>query len=66
MIDQFCPGCDLEVDGGLEPHTAPLVVEAGATVLVAGSAIYSVPEGPAIGMDRLKKGLAGAIPATRN
>ena len=43
MIDQVCPGCDLEVDGGLEPHTAPLVVEAGATVLVAGSAIYSRP-----------------------
>jgi ribulose-phosphate 3-epimerase len=58
MIDQVRPGCELEVDGGIEPHTAPLVVEAGATVLVAGSAIYGVPEGPAAGIDRLRKGLA--------
>ena len=31
---------DIEVDGGIDPETAPLVVEAGATVLVAGSAIF--------------------------
>ena len=48
----------LEVDGGVESHTAPLLVEAGATVLVAGSAIYGFAEGPAAGIDRLKKGLA--------
>ena len=30
MIDQVRPDCELEVDGGIEPHTAPLVVEAGA------------------------------------
>jgi ribulose-phosphate 3-epimerase len=60
MIDQVCPGCELEVDGGVEPHTAPLVVEAGATVLVAGSAIYGDKEGPSVGIDRLKNGLAAA------
>ena len=31
---------DIEVDGGVDPVTAPLCVEAGATALVAGSAIY--------------------------
>ncbi|HRN83794.1 MAG TPA: ribulose-phosphate 3-epimerase [Hyphomicrobium sp.] len=31
---------DLEVDGGVTPETAPLVVEAGANVLVAGSAVF--------------------------
>ena len=31
---------DIEVDGGITPKTAPLVVEAGANVLVAGSAIF--------------------------
>ncbi len=31
----------ISVDGGIDPTTAPLVVEAGATVLVAGSAIYN-------------------------
>ena len=32
--------CDLEVDGGIAPDTAPLAVEAGANVLVAGSAVF--------------------------
>src|SRR3984893_7641187 len=40
MIDEIRPGCDLEVDGGIEPTTAPLAVDAGANVLVAGSAIF--------------------------
>ncbi|MFZ5703001.1 MAG: ribulose-phosphate 3-epimerase [Pseudomonadota bacterium] len=31
---------DLEVDGGITPVTAPLVVAAGANVLVAGSAVF--------------------------
>ena len=31
----------IAVDGGIHPDTAPLVVEAGATVLVAGSSVYN-------------------------
>ncbi|MEO9615654.1 MAG: ribulose-phosphate 3-epimerase [Nitratireductor sp.] len=31
---------DIEVDGGVTPQTAPLVAAAGATVLVAGSAVF--------------------------
>jgi len=31
---------DIEVDGGITPETAPLVVSAGATALVAGSAVF--------------------------
>lgn len=31
---------DIEVDGGVDPVTGPLCVEAGATALVAGSAIF--------------------------
>ncbi|WP_167648591.1 ribulose-phosphate 3-epimerase [Mameliella alba] len=30
----------IEIDGGVDPTTAPLVVEAGADVLVAGSAVF--------------------------
>ncbi len=30
----------IEIDGGVTPETAPLVVAAGATVLVAGSAVF--------------------------
>lgn len=32
---------ELEVDGGVNPETARLCVEAGATVLVAGSAVFN-------------------------
>ncbi len=30
----------IEIDGGVDPTTAPLVVAAGADVLVAGSAVF--------------------------
>jgi ribulose-phosphate 3-epimerase len=33
----------IEVDGGITPDTAPLVIEAGATALVAGSAVFGKP-----------------------
>jgi len=56
LIDQVKPECDLEVDGGIDPETARLCVEAGADVLVAGSSIFgsnaSVPEA----MNRLRAG----------
>ena len=39
--DQIKPGCELEVDGGIDESTAPLAIAAGANVLVAGSAIFS-------------------------
>ena len=40
LIDTLAPGCELEVDGGVDAETAPLCVEAGADVLVAGSAVF--------------------------
>src|SRR4029450_1767968 len=54
MIDEIKPGCDLEVDGGIDATTAPLTVEAGANVLVAGSAIFNASEGIAAAMKRLR------------
>lgn len=47
IIDQYNPNCELEVDGGISPKTAPFVVEAGANVLVAGSAVYGAQDIPA-------------------
>ena len=44
IINQYNPACDLEVDGGINPATARKVVEAGANVLVAGSAVYGAPD----------------------
>lgn len=40
MIDATGRDIDLEIDGGIGPDTARTVVEAGANVLVAGSAIF--------------------------
>ena len=47
IIEKYNPACELEVDGGIAPKTAPLVVEAGANVLVAGSAVYGKEDIPA-------------------
>jgi ribulose-phosphate 3-epimerase len=55
MVDEIKPGYDLEVDGGIDATTAPLVVEAGANVLVAGSAIFNASEGIAAAMQRLRR-----------
>ncbi len=34
----------IEVDGGIDASTARLVVDAGATILVAGSAVFGTPD----------------------
>ena len=54
MIDEVKRDCDLEVDGGIDATTAPLVVDAGANVLVAGSAIFGAGEGVIAAMNRLR------------
>lgn len=41
MLDERGLVIPIAVDGGIDPTTAPLVVEAGATVLIAGSSIYN-------------------------
>ncbi|HUZ45512.1 MAG TPA: ribulose-phosphate 3-epimerase [Terriglobia bacterium] len=45
--------CELEVDGGINAETAPLAVEAGADVLVAGSSVYGVQGGVRFAIERL-------------
>jgi ribulose-phosphate 3-epimerase len=47
LINRLNPVCDLEVDGGIDAETAPIVVEAGANVLVAATAVFGDPRGPA-------------------
>jgi ribulose-phosphate 3-epimerase len=58
MMNVQRPGCDLEVDGGIHAQTAPLVVEAGANVLVAGSAVYNNHESVADAIKRLRESLS--------
>ncbi len=54
MINRLNPGCDLEVDGGIDSNTARLAFAAGANVLVAGSAVFGDREGVAAGMKKLR------------
>jgi ribulose-phosphate 3-epimerase len=49
--------CELEVDGGVKLATAPLVAEAGATVVVAGSFVYAEGEGPEANIAALRRAL---------
>ena len=44
MIGKFNPSCELEVDGGVDPATAKLCKDAGADVLVAGSAVFKTKD----------------------
>ena len=53
LIDKYNPACELEVDGGVGPANAKAVMEAGATVLVAGSAVYGA-EDPAAAIAALR------------
>ena len=43
-IDEKNPGCELEVDGGVNPETAKVCVAHGANVLVAGSAYFKAAD----------------------
>ncbi|MFN3761802.1 MAG: ribulose-phosphate 3-epimerase [Anaerolineae bacterium] len=55
MLDQAGSAAELEVDGGINPETAPLAVRAGARVLVAGKAIYGADVGVAAAIRALRE-----------
>jgi len=52
MIDATGRDIPLEVDGGVTPQTAPLCIAAGATALVAGTAVFK--GGPAAYADNIR------------
>jgi ribulose-phosphate 3-epimerase len=49
---------DIEVDGGIDEHTAPLVVGHGANVLVAGTSIFHASDGVVAGIAALRNAVA--------
>ena len=55
MLDETGSKAYLEVDGGISADTAPLVMEAGANVLAAASAIFLHPEGIEVAVRRLRQ-----------
>ena len=56
-LDERRSGAELEVDGGIKPSNAKAVADAGATVLVAGSAVYEDPGGPSAALEKLRSAL---------
>jgi ribulose-phosphate 3-epimerase len=65
LVERRKPGCDVEVDGGIDATTASLVVRAGATVLVAGSSIFNDRDGVAGAMKRLRAAIDHANDETK-
>ncbi len=57
MITEQNLRCDIEVDGGIHEATVPLVVQAGANLLVAGSAVYNERESVAQAIMRLRNAI---------
>ena len=57
-VGRFCEGAlqglaphtELEVDGGVDASNAAACAAAGATVLVAGTAVFGHADGPAAGV----------------
>jgi len=58
MVLQRDLQCDIEVDGGIHEATVPLVVDAGANLLVSGSGVYNKKESVAQAMERLRRAIA--------
>lgn len=60
LADRLNEHQTLEVDGGIDPETAPLVAAAGADTLVAGSAIFGADDPPAV-MAAMRRRAAEAL-----
>ncbi len=61
-IDADHAECELEVDGGIDAATAAVAVRAGATVLVAGTAIFADADTPAGALRALRNAAEGKAP----
>ena len=58
MLDAAGVNAEIEVDGGVNLQTGPMLMKAGATMLVAGSALYGAPDARAF-IDTLRASYAG-------
>ena len=59
MISRLNPGCELEVDGGVDCDNVSSCVAAGATVVVAGTSVFAASGGTAAGVGCLLKRISG-------
>jgi ribulose-phosphate 3-epimerase len=54
LADEFNPELDIAVDGGIDASTAPSVVEVGANILIAGTAVFGHPDGVVAACNELR------------
>jgi ribulose-phosphate 3-epimerase len=59
MLDEISSTADLEVDGGVDASNVKSIGEAGATVVVAGSAVYGHDLGAAAGVQAIRRAVEG-------
>jgi ribulose-phosphate 3-epimerase len=57
MIKDSGRKIDLEIDGGVNTETAPICVQAGVNVLIAGSSVYNPKFSVKAGIEALKKSI---------
>lgn len=62
-LRQMRPDIEIGVDGGINPETVQQVVEAGATMLVVGSAVFSRQHSVRDGITALQRGILNEKPA---
>lgn len=60
MLNARNPGCEIEVDGGVDLKTIRAAHEAGASVFVAGTSVFGVQGGPEAGVQALLAAARGA------
>jgi ribulose-phosphate 3-epimerase len=63
LLDQGGLTAELEMDGGITPDTAPRCVEAGARVLVAGTAVFNDKASVVENMARLRESAGQVQPS---
>ena len=56
LLDETGSSAELEVDGGVGPSNVARVVDAGASVVVAGSAVFGHPDGARAGVAAIRSG----------
>jgi len=61
MINDLKPGCEVEVDGGVDVKTAPLAAAAGANVFVAGSSVFGNRKGVTAAIADLHDSIAEVV-----
>ncbi len=59
LLEEGGHRAEIQVDGGINADTAPAAVRAGATILVAGSAIFNKAESVEAAMKRLRDSIKG-------